>query len=273
MLPGGIPIQTFMDARNYEKSPHTMLAEAGTSKVYKLNFGANDSESFVLKVIKTERMPLELLHREITILRQLKGKWFSVQLLAAAIVPDGVSYILYPYVKGKTLLDALKEAGFINEFYNPTDKIPNDDERKTFTDIYNALIDATYELHQMGIIHHDIKHDNIWITDDKPFFLDYGFSAYVGEPTGAQGQYYFRRENRYKTYNDKPPATANIDWYALGTTFRNLNPNSTGNPLHKNLQRPNLTNNVAKAIRYKGGRKTRGKQQRKQRKQRLTRRA
>jgi len=252
-LPDGVPIQTFMAERVYGNAPHELLGRGGYSHVYKLNFGA---ESFVLKVLSSD-IPLDVIHHEISILRRLKGQWFSVQMIAAGLVPRDMSYILYPFVEGKTLLELEQLLGLVDRDFNPTGKVLNELERAAFREIYNDLIIATHQLHQMGIVHHDIKHENIWVSPNVlPFFLDFGLAAFIGEPTVYQGTNGFVREQRY-IGRYAPPATADINWYALGKTFETVNPNSTGKSPHLNLQMPNLTNNVAKDITYKGGRRTR----------------
>jgi predicted Ser/Thr protein kinase len=263
-FPDGVPIQTFMAERVYGNAPHKLLGRGGYSHVYKLNFGA---KSFVLKVL-SYGIPLSAIHHEITILRRLKGKWFSVQIIAAGLVPRDMSYILYPFVEGQTLLELEQLLGLVDRDFNPTGKVLNEVEREAFREAYNLLIIATQQLHQMGIVHHDIKHENIWVSPDAlPFFLDFGLAAFIGEPTIYQGTNGFVRDQRYIGRN-APPATADINWYALGKTFETVNPNRRGRSLHRNLQMPNLTNNVAKGIIYEGGRRTRKqKKQKTQRKQ------
>jgi len=255
-LPGDICVGQFVKSRMYDVSPHELLGRGSFGAVYKLNF---DSESFVLKVIKKDAS-LDLIQREIEFLIALKGKWFAVQLIAAGIIPGGNSYILYPYVEGDTLANMLLMEGFVipdGTSLKPTGKIPNAQERKDFLHIYNRLIDATYELHQMGIIHHDIKHENIWITGDgEPFFLDFGLSAHVGARAGLRGTNGFIRMNRYRT-EARPITTTDINWYALGKTLQVFNPNTAKRPHHITLQRPGITNNIAKAaVIYRGGSRT-----------------
>jgi hypothetical protein len=260
LLPDGTPLDRFVAGENYGNPPHELIATGGFSRVYKLNFRSPayvETASFVLKILNPNTRTNSII-RETLILQQLKGKWFAAQIIAAGIIPGGESYILYPYVEGLTLRDLQEAVGVIDEYGQPTGAPIREDYRILFQYIYNSLIDATNELHEMGFIHHDIKPDNIWVflSDEstRPFFLDFGLAAEIGEPTGIQGTPEFLRMSRYKR-----PATANINWYALGKTFKFFNPNSAGRPLYRNLLRPNVTNNMAKAVRYEGGGKTRGK--------------
>ena len=256
-LPGDIGVGLFVRGKMYDVEPHEPLGRGAYGSVYKLNF---DSKSFVLKVINNKMNPNKIL-REIEFLIALKGKWFAVQLIAAGIRLGGDSYILYPYVEGDTLEEMLIKDGFVYGDLTPTGKKPNVQEKKDLLHIYNRLIDATYELHQMGIIHHDIKHSNIWITGDgEPFFLDFGLSAHLGERVGWRGTRGFMRMNRYRD-DDRPPATANINWYALGKTLEVFNPNTRKRGHHIILERPGITNNIVKTnVLYQGGRRTRRKQ-------------
>jgi len=263
-LPDGTPLDRFVAGENYGNPPHELIATSNFSRVYKLHFRSPayvETASFVLKILNPNTH-IDSILRETYILSTLKGKWFAAQMIAAGIIPGGESYILYPYVEGLTLRDLLRVLEVTDENDQPTGNPISDDNRFLLQDMYNLLIDATYELHKMGIIHHDIKPDNIWIfmshDSVRPFFLDFGLTAILGEPTGPQGTPEFLRMSRYKR-----PATANINWYALGKTFKFFNPNRAGRRIYKNLLRPNITNNMARAVRYEGGGKTRGKHHKK----------
>jgi serine/threonine protein kinase len=163
VFPNGAAFAEFVTSKAYEKAPHAKIGQGGYSTVYRLHF---DTQDFVLKVAE-ESVPE--LHKEINTLIKVKNKWFAVQLLAASVYPEGRAYILYPYVEGKTF----------SLFQRYTKK--DETGIRLYRSIYNDLIDAVYELHQMGIIHHDIKPQNIWVPDvGRPFLLDFGLSETHG---------------------------------------------------------------------------------------------
>jgi len=246
VFPDKTTFEEFIENKTYLNKPHTVLGQGAYANVYRLHFLTQDY------VLKHATGPIEDLKKEVTILEALKNKWFAVQIITHLIYPDN-AYILYPYVEGQTL-SSLQRA-----------KINN--KKAIFRQIYNDLIEATYELHKMHIIHHDIKPQNIWIpTDGKPFFLDFGLSDSIGKEKGFIGtpgyinSKRWTAKNRQIKYNknigqytaNKPlPITPNINWYALGTVFNTYDPNNNGK--NRILRRLNVTNNTAKLVQYGKG--------------------
>lgn len=249
-FPNGTAFAEFVTSKAYEKAPHEKIGQGGYSTVYRLHF---DTQDFVLKV--AEESMHELL-KEINTLIKVKNKWFAVQLIAASVYPEGKAFILYPYVEGKTF----------SLFQRYTKK----DEAgiRLYRSIYNDLIDAIYELHQMGIIHHDIKPQNIWIPDvGRPFLLDFGLSEMYGtekQMIGTPAYTNFKRwKNRARTiqkgelfqtiFEGTKPVTSNINWFALGRTIETFNPNN--NSKNGTLRKLGISNAEAHRIRFGGGKR------------------
>jgi len=258
VLPDGTNFTDFISKKIYAKEPHTFLGQGTFATVYRLHFP--DKQDYVLKHIGG---PYNDLLKEVNILMKLKDKWFAVQLITASIYPDDQAYILYPFVEGKTF----------QAFQRNSNKMNTSTRKKLYTQIYNDLIIATYELHKVGIVHQDIKPPNIWIpSEGRPFFLDFGLSETLGAEKGLAGTSGFLNSRRWtnkgakitlKQTNTGPqyvankpvPVSSNINWYALGTVFNSYDPNNNSNVKARTLRKVGITNNNAKTIQYGKGRR------------------
>jgi serine/threonine protein kinase len=263
VLPDGTPFNIFTSTKAYEAAPHIQYNGGSYSTVYKLNFGGAAAVlSFILKVIT--RGPPRTIQKEIEKLVMLKGHAIAVQLIAAIVNPVGNSFILYPYVPGQLLESMLLLDGLITSDYNPNvdaGKRIGPARQAEYFHIYNRLIMATRRLHELGIVHHDIKPENIWIQDNlEPLFLDFGLSETIGSLGIAKGSRGFVDLSRWDTapaagagagaaLRTPIPVTADINWYALGKTFEYFDPTER----HKHFLKPRITNAEASQIRFEGG--------------------
>ena len=205
-------VQSFQDFVMKKNNSH-VIGTGGFGKVFQIN--AYD-QSFVLKemILKNTRS-LTLVQDEIQALQMVIGKWYAVQLLASAILIDkeitlerlGVAYILYPYIPGETLA-----------VYQETNH-PNEEE------IYSDIIEAVHRLHiDIGILHSDIKPENIWIPTDpiiRPFLLDFGLvQSLQSEVALNVGTDFFWSAQRFtEKGKSKQPMTTGINWLALARTL------------------------------------------------------
>ncbi len=83
---------------------------------------------------------------------------------------EGKNYIVMEYVRGKTLKQLIKQRGVL-----PADECVN---------IMKQLVSATAHAHKVGIIHRDIKSQNVLVKDDGTVKLsDFGI-AYTGDAAG-----------------------------------------------------------------------------------------
>lgn len=88
--------------------------------------------------------------REIKVLRELPPNDYLVKYYADGVTPEGYPYLIMEFVDGMTLKEALKRRRVwpIREC----------------CDLILQLCDAFGGLHQLGVVHRDVKPDNIMIT-------------------------------------------------------------------------------------------------------------
>lgn len=139
------------------------LGEGAFSKVY-LVFDYYSRQKMVLKsTVITDTKSKSALYYEDQILNKM-GKEDGFPIRYGYYEEDGIAYSLQEYVEGIDLY------GYINL------KIPMS-ERQIFS-IFSSLINITYKLHNNGIIHHDIKCENIMINllSNSITLIDFGLS-------------------------------------------------------------------------------------------------
>ena len=218
---------------------YTKIGEGVSGDVYLLDFG----EKYVLKSIPLLGVVyIQYIKHEIEILLNLIGNPYAVQLLGSIIkynpryfnnnadligkLKTGTAYLLYPYIPGMTLETYQKKLEEHQKIHGA-----DTTESREMIDIYDKIIDAVESLHKTGILHSDIKPDNIWIPDDRtkpPFLLDFGLSQTLFSKdgpvnytrnVGARGFWSHQRmldtQRNYKMY----PMSKGINWIALAKTF------------------------------------------------------
>ncbi len=83
---------------------------------------------------------------------------------------DGLLYYVMPYVEGPSLRDRLANQG----------ELPIHDAAR----ILYEVVDALAEAHERGIVHRDVKPDNVLLTGRHAVVTDFGVAKAVGEATG-----------------------------------------------------------------------------------------
>jgi serine/threonine-protein kinase len=83
----------------------------------------------------------------------------------------GFLYYVMPYVEGQSLRDKLAQEG----------ELPIAEAVRILRDVVDALSDA----HEHGVVHRDIKPDNILLTKHHALVTDFGVAKAVSEATGA----------------------------------------------------------------------------------------
>lgn len=144
---------------------HTKLGEGGMGTVYRARHEALHKE-FVVKILKTHRKPttrrVKRFQREARLAAAIEHpNIISVQ--DAGITEDGLYYILMQYVDGENLHERVARQGRHS---------PQDAAR-----IVLAVTRALARLHKGGVIHRDVKADNVVISDDGTVkLIDFGLA-------------------------------------------------------------------------------------------------
>jgi hypothetical protein len=225
-FPNGLSFQDFVISKSYKE--HPIIGKGGFGEVFRLDFP--DHPSFVLKeIILLNDRTLISVQNEVEALKHVIGKWYAVQLLAAAILIDesltldriGVAYILYPFIPGTTL-----------EVYQDVAH-PEEEEKE----IYRHIIEAVQQLHtNTGLLHSDIKPENIWIPTEhhiRPFLLDFGLIQSLQNPIALnRGTPFYWSEKRFHSKGkSKQTMTPGINWLALARTLSGEFSNHNSHPL------------------------------------------
>ncbi len=85
---------------------------------------------------------------------------------------DGFLYYVLPYIEGESLRAKLEREG----------ELPIADAVRILRDVVDALTDA----HEHGVVHRDIKPDNVLLTKHHALVTDFGVAKAVSEATGRQ---------------------------------------------------------------------------------------
>jgi len=83
---------------------------------------------------------------------------------------DGFLYYVMPYIEGKTLRDRIDKEG----------ELPLREAVRIIREVADALAFA----HSHGVVHRDIKPDNVMLTGGHAIVADFGVAKAVSEATG-----------------------------------------------------------------------------------------
>ncbi len=107
-------------------------------------------------------------------LREIK---IAAQLQHPHILPlldsgeaDGFLYFVMPYIKGQSLRERLEREG----------ELPVHEAVRLITEVVDALVEA----HSHGVVHRDIKPDNVMLSGRHALVTDFGVAKAISEATG-----------------------------------------------------------------------------------------
>lgn len=228
--------------------PYTIIRELGKGATSKVYLVSKDKNFYAAKVFQhSDKELLERFKRETEILKQIKH--INIVQIVDHGEDNNKAYLILEYVNGKTLDEIYPNLTIIQKI-----------------DIILAVCNALNYLHNKGIIHRDVKPENILVDKDlKTIKLtDLGISRIVyAKPITHDGQIlgtpaYMAPELFEGVYTDP-----RIDIYSLGITMYEI---FTGKipfdgspseivikhlketPLLPSLINPNIPTNLEKVI-------------------------
>src|SRR5688500_17507053 len=155
------------------------LGGGGMSRVFVAQEGALDRR-VVVKVLPPEltgTLSLERFRREI----QLAARVHHPHVVPVLLVgqADGLMYYTMPYIEGESLRERLDREG----------RLPLDDVIRIMRDVADALSHA----HALGVVHRDVKPDNILLVRHHALVTDFGVAKALrqsrqGEERRAHGR-------------------------------------------------------------------------------------
>jgi serine/threonine-protein kinase len=206
------------------------------SRVFVAQEGALDRR-VVVKVLPPEltaSLSIERFRREI----QLAARVHHPHVVPVLLVgqADGVLYYTMPYIEGESLRERLDREG----------KLPIDDVIRIMRDVADALSHA----HALGVIHRDVKPDNILLVRHHALVTDFGVAKALRQSRHAEERRAHRRTPSHgmalgtPAYMAPEQAAADptidhrADIYALGCVAYEMltgKPPFTGRPAQKIL--------------------------------------
>ena len=137
-----------------------------------------------------------------------KFKHQNIVRVLRFIEGNGSAYMVMEYEKGQSLAEFLKKrGGFLNE--------------KDLLNVFLPILSGLQAVHKAGILHLDIKPDNIYLrSDGQPMLIDFGSAGQVAKESDdkkaiALTPAYSAIEN-YPDMGEKGPWS---DIYSIGATF------------------------------------------------------
>ena len=152
----------------------------------------------------------ERMRREARLMARL-GDHPHVVTVHDAVEDGGALHIVARYMEGGSLAERLAAA--------PGGRLPVADVLRTG----RALADALAHAHEHGVVHRDVKPDNVWLDADGAAGLgDFGIAVAAGEPEAgggsATGTPYYQSPEQAEGAAPLPQS----DLYALGATLWEL---------------------------------------------------
>lgn len=152
--------------------------------------------------------------REAAFSRQL-SKIAHVAKLILYLEHDRTSYFIAPLYEGRTITHELEKARASSSSISTYQKLR----------WFEAILGAVLEMHKEGVLHRDLKPDNIFLDrNHQPFVGDFGLSCREDE-RGTYGPYALCGTRSYlapELWQEFPKATRATDIWALGILLHEM---------------------------------------------------
>jgi DNA-binding response OmpR family regulator len=221
----------------------SLLGKGGDSTVYRAtdNSTNNDVALKILKVKTEEDVFSGQFERETTQLAKLDHS--NIVKLLDHGCHEGVFYVVTEFIDGQSLGDIIKQSPLMEE---------------SAVDLGLEIADALSYMNSSGIVHRDIKPDNILISDEGEVkIVDFGLSREEDQQTvSIKGEMFGTPQYLAPEYIDGKKLTVKTDIYSLGVTLfymvSGVLPFQAGTPmalLSKQLnEQPPMLNKISSGI-------------------------
>jgi Tol biopolymer transport system component/tRNA A-37 threonylcarbamoyl transferase component Bud32 len=148
------------------------LGAGGMATVY-LAHDTKHHRKVAVKVLRPElaaSLGAERFHREIEVAARLQHP--HILPLLDSGEAEGVLYYMMPFIEGESLRERLSRQG----------ELPVHEAVRILVEIVDALAHA----HARGVVHRDIKPDNVMLSGRHALVTDFGVAKAVSEATGRQ---------------------------------------------------------------------------------------
>lgn len=199
-----------MEINGYKTKPEWFLGKGSFGSVYKAE---KDGKFYAIKIFQTELLKDEykkFLDREVAALKKIDHPQV-VKFYESGIFADkgfDYFYIVMDFVEGDKL----------------STYIGTGDE-KTIVDIIKSIISTLDFVHKKGILHRDLKPDNIVVTrGGKPVLLDFGLSKLIDYTSIIQtgehvGTFHYMSPEQI---SDSKNIDSRSDYFSIGTILYQL---------------------------------------------------
>ncbi|MEO5825701.1 MAG: protein kinase [Gemmatimonadales bacterium] len=147
------------------------IGHGGMATVYRARDLKHD-RSVAIKVLRpelTQAMGGERFSREIKLAAQLQSPHILPMLDSGEV--DGLLYYVMPFVEGESLRDLLARSG----------ALPPSEVMRLLRDIVDGLAHA----HRHGVVHRDIKPDNVMLAERHALLMDFGVAKALNDANAS----------------------------------------------------------------------------------------
>jgi serine/threonine protein kinase len=150
----------------------TLIGRLGSGGMGVVYLATKKSQPVALKVIRDshdqDEVSLTRFRREIEVLQGVKHP--NIAELVDVGVNEGTPWFAVRFINGPNLLDRVNDVGPL--------------EGDAWWKVARGILSALREVHERGVVHRDMKPQNIIISENNPFLIDFGI-AHLSDATSV----------------------------------------------------------------------------------------